>query len=201
MFRLWTRVTSGMNQPNRLASTSPAWGPDPVTMGPVTMSRHAAATANRDSVRSTGPMRARRGPGSWPARHSRTTASATRTMDSTKWPATAAGWRSTSTVMPPRTIWPTTPATSPRDSHTRSRRYGRRRSEPSTAAMTDSETSPVKRRLTCSMAWLTSPAAMNFSLEQLGQSSHPSPEPVSRTAAPETTMMHNRASATMTTRR
>ena len=74
------------------------------------------------------------------------------TIDSSMWPCTASGWRSTSTVIPPSTIWPSTPATSPSESHVRSRRRGVRHSEPSTAAITATATRPVNSRLTCSMA-------------------------------------------------
>jgi hypothetical protein len=41
--------------------------------------------------------------------------------------------------------------------------------------------------------------SMNFSSLQFGQSEQPSPEPVRRTAAPVTTMMHSEARANRVT--
>jgi hypothetical protein len=91
--------------------------------------------------------------------------------------------------------WPTTPATRPSDSHVRSRRRGTRTSEPSTAAITATATTPVNSRFTCSIAaWLLDTSMRRSSL-QFGQSSHPRPLPVSRTAAPVTTMAHSASRA------
>ena len=129
---------------------------------------------------------------SWPARSWSTTAFQTSTIDSRKWPITKAGLSSNSTVSPPSTIWAMTPATSPSDHHVRSRRFGTRTSEPSTANMTASDTRPVIVRFTNStMAWYSSGATSWFS-SQVGQSEHPRPDPVRRTAAP-VTMMNARA--------
>ena len=62
--------------------------------------------------------------------------------------------------------------------------------------MTASATSPVNSRLTCSMAeWFDDTSTKRWSL-QFGQSSHPRPEPVRRTAAPDTTMVISRPRAT-----
>ena len=122
MLMLCTRTTSGMKKPKRSALASPAWGPEPVTIGPVNISSVAPATATRESVRSARSTRTSRAPGSWRARHTSVTAQATRICERMKWPATAAGCRSTRTVMPPSTICPTTPATSDTDHQTRSRR-------------------------------------------------------------------------------
>ena len=89
--------------------------------------RRSTTTTQRTARRVRGTTDAtRRPPSGWPARDSRTTALATSTIDSRKWPCTASGCRSTSTVIPPSTIWPITPATSPSDSHVRSRRRGLR---------------------------------------------------------------------------
>ncbi|NCY16392.1 MAG: hypothetical protein EBX39_06420 [Actinobacteria bacterium] len=69
-----------------------------------------------------------------------------------------------------------------------------RSSEPSTATMTMTETRPVMVRLMNStMAWYSSGATYR-SDSQVGQSEHPSPEPVSRTAAP-VMMMNTSASS------
>ena len=91
-------------------------------------------------------------------------------------------------MIPPSTIWPSTPATSPSESSVRSRRRGVRHSEPSTAAITATATTPVNSRLTCSMAAWFDDTSMSCSSLQLGQSTQPSPEPVRRTAAPVMTM-------------
>ncbi len=120
------------------------------------------------------------------ARWTRATALATRISDRIMCPCTAAGWRSTSTVTPPSTIWARTPVTSPSDSHVRSRRRGTRTRAPSTAAMTARLTSPVNRRLSCSMAACGDDTSMNLVLLHAGQSAHPNPDPVRRTAAPVT---------------
>ena len=99
-------------------------------------------------------------------------------------PSRSRGFSSNSTVSPPRTIWPITPATSPSDSQVRSRRRGWRRSDPSTARITATDTSPVTVRFTNStMAWYSNGATTRSSA-QVGQSGQPRPEPVSRTAAP-----------------
>ena len=67
--------------------------------------------------------------------------------------------------------------------------------------MTPTETSPVNSRLICSIAaCLVATSTSCWSLHR-GQSSHPRPEPVSRTAAPVTTMMHSSARATTVIRR
>ena len=61
--------------------------------------------------------------------------------------------------------------------------------------MTIAVTRPVKSRLTCSMAPWVVETSMNFSELQRGQSEHPKPDPESRTAAPLTTITHNKISA------
>ena len=90
------------------------------------------------------------------------------------------------------------PTTSPSESHTRSRRRGRRTSEPSTATMTASDTRPVTTRFANSMfAWTDRDAPeVRWPFVQFGQSGQPSPEPVSRTAAPVTMIAARRIAAT-----
>src|SRR5205814_1900195 len=87
------------------------------------------------------------------------------------------------------------------DSAVRSGRRGTRRREPSTAAITPSETRPVKSRLTCSMRWLALPTPMSSLGSQFGQSWQPRPEPDSRTAAPVTMIAPSRNRATSVRRR
>ena len=88
-----------------------------------------------------------------PARWCRTTASATSTIDTRKWAITQRRRQiRRCTVSPPRTIWATTPTTRPTESHVRSRRRGARTSDPSTARITSTDTSPVNSRFTNSTA-------------------------------------------------
>ena len=77
----------------------------------------------------------------------------------------------------------------------RSRRRGTRHSEPSTAAITARATRPVNSRLICSIAAWFEETSMSRSSLHCGQSSHPSPDPVSRTAAPVTTITISATSA------
>ena len=103
------------------------------------------------------------------------------------------GSSSTLTTIAPRMICATTPPTRPTDSHVRSRRRGTRTSEPSTARITAIDTMPVINRFMNSTCLWNSSGATNWFCSQSGQSEHPRPEPVSRTAAP-VTMMNDSAS-------
>ncbi|MEZ5295634.1 MAG: hypothetical protein R2697_04985 [Ilumatobacteraceae bacterium] len=116
-------------------------------------------------------------------------------IESSMCPWTAIGCRSTRTEMPPRTALATTPITSHTDSHVRSRRRGTRQIEPRTAAMTATPTMPVNRRFTCSIAACFDDTSMSDWELQFGQSSHPSPLFVRRTAAPVTMIADNATSA------
>ena len=104
-------------------------------------------------------------------------------------PIVKRGSSSVLTSRPPSTTWASTPATRPSDSRVRSDRRGRRLAEPSTAAITASATTPVNSRFPNSIRAWYSRSATNRSSEQVGQSSHPRPDPVRRTAAPVTTMV------------
>ena len=80
-----------------------------------------------------------------------------------------------------------------------------RASDPRTATITTTDTSPVTSRLTYSMvAW---PAdswnswGASLPSAQVGQSGQPRPEPVTRTAPPDTMIAASRTSATNVTRR
>ena len=121
----WMRAAVSMAMSRRLASSSPAWGPAPVTTVPVTRAiavSTATPAACREISGDTGRTSA---PSSGsPARCTSVTAVATSASDTSMWPCTATGLRSTSTVIPPSTIWASTPPTSPTASHVRSRRRG-----------------------------------------------------------------------------
>ena len=110
------------------------------------------------------------------------------------------GSSSVLTSSAPSTTWASTPATSPSDSTVRSRRLGRRIQEPSTAAITARATTPVNSRFRNSISAWYSRSATKRSSEQVGQSSHPRPEPVRRTAAPVTTMVARAHSANRVSR-
>ena len=113
------------------------------------------------------------------------------------------GLSSKSTVNPPSTACAATPPTRPSDSQTGRAAAGERRSDPSTARITATETSPVKTRLTNSIMAFASLVSRGERLpgEQLGQSGHPRPESVSRTAPPVTMMTASSTAATNVTRR
>ena len=67
---------------------------------------------------------------------------------------------------------------------TRSRRFGRNLTESKTARITLAATTPVNRRLICSIAACEFDTSTNFDSLQRGQSAQPNPEPVSRTNDP-----------------
>ena len=62
------------------------------------------------------------------------------------------------------------------------------------------DTTPVNRRFTNSTMGWNSNSATNWSCSQVGQSEQPRPDPVSRTAAPLTTMVARARSANMVIR-
>ena len=102
----------------------------------------------------------------------------------------------------PHTIWASTPATSPSDNHSRSRRRGTRMMLPATASITATDTTPVNNRFKNSiMPWTLSSSGENWPCSHWGQSVQPRPDPVSRTAAPVTTITARATrAATVTTR-
>ena len=128
---------------------------------------------------------------------------ATSTIETRKCSITRRGDRSNSTTRPPSTIWASTPPTNPSDSQVRSRRRGTRASDPRTATITATDTTPVIVRLTNSIIAGASVISDGVSRpsSQLGQSVHPRPDPVSRTAAPVTTITANARSANSVIRR
>ena len=199
----WTRATSSTWNGRRATGSSrlPACGPVPVTSVPVAMTTMARPPSRAVSL-GIGPDTVPVATRAWsPARWWSTTALNTSTIDSAKWPSTSHGFRWLSTTMPPRTTWPTTPATSPHDHRTRSARRGLRASEPSTAAITATDTSPVMSRLPNSIQPWNSASGTNRSCSQVGQSEQPRPDPVRRTAAPVTTIPASRTRATPQIRR
>ena len=106
-----------------------------------------------------------------------------------------AGRQMVSTVKPPSTAWATTPSGSRTASHARSRRNGRRVKARMAAITVITPTTPEMARLPNSMrAWVLS-GGKGFP-PHLGQFAHPSPESVSRTAAPVMMISVSEASAT-----
>ena len=99
-------------------------------------------------------------------------------------------------MIPPSTICPMTPATSPSDSHVRSRRRGRRHSEPSTASDHDERDEPGEQAVDLLDGGVADETSTSCWSLQCGQSSQPSPEPVRRTAAPVMTMVISSPRAT-----
>ncbi len=101
-------------------------------------------------------------------------------------------------MSPPSTACANTPATRPSESQVRSRRRGVRTRLPSTATITAIDTSPVNIRLSDSIHWCESDAAwaVSWPESQFGHDGHPSPDDVSRTAAPVTMMTASRIAAT-----
>jgi hypothetical protein len=89
-------------------------------------------------------------------------------------------------------------ATRPHAQRTRSGRGGSRRRAPRTASTTATDTAPVKVRLTNSIHPFApvAPRGTSEPSSQVGQVGHPMPDPVSRTAAPETTIAPTATSAT-----
>ena len=135
------------------------------------------------------------------ARCHRTTALASSTIERAKWSMTTGGERCVRTVTAPTTTWAAVPATMPHDNQMRSVRLGTRRCAPSTAAMTARATRPETMRLPYSTHAWPSRAGTNSVSVQPGQSVHPSPDPVRRTAAPVTTIAVSATSASNATAR
>ena len=92
---------------------------------------------------------------------------------------------------------PTTPATSPHDQAGQVGPVGPRRRAPSTARATATDTAPVKVRFTNSIQPLApvAPRGTSEPSSQVGQVGQPMPEPVRRTAAPDTTIAPTATSA------
>lgn len=93
----------------------------------------------------------------------------------------------------------TTPATSPQDQRTRSERLGVRRYASQTTSPTDADTASEMSRLPNSIQGWNPHSGTMRSAEHWGQSSHPRPELVSRTADPVKMMPANNTAATQTT--
>src|SRR3954468_22262158 len=113
---------------------------------------------------------------------------------------TTSHWRSSSTVIPPSRPWASTPPMSAQAGTTRSRRNGRRRSAATPAAIETNATSDDSRRLPYSIATGESSSGVNPPWQR-GQSGQPSPEPLSRTPAPEKTISTSTARAAQARRR
>src|SRR4051812_20722589 len=113
---------------------------------------------------------------------------------------TTSHWRSSSTVIPPSRPWASTPPISAHAGRTRSRRNGRRRSAATPAAIETNATIEDSSRLPYSIATCESSSGVKPPWQR-GQSGQPSPEPDSRTPAPEKTMRTSTASAAQARRR
>ncbi|CAB4755435.1 unannotated protein [freshwater metagenome] len=176
--------------PSLIAFSSPAWGPAPVTTVPRTIAipqkmrrthlRRAVIAPNPPASGLLEPSIAAR------TRWLRTTALVMSTMETRKCSMFEYGFRPVRTTTPPITICASTPATSPHESKVRFRIRGLSKSDIPTAAMTAIVTTPVKRRLICSIAACVEETSTNLDELHAGQSTHPSPEPVRRTSDPLT---------------
>ena len=191
----WTRATSVMTSWKRRAVSSPPWGPVPVTTVPATITASAATRSASPSA----PRRQRRGGHRRDRRVSGAVVQDDRVghQDDRQQEvalATRAGCRSNITVMPPSTIWPTTPATSPSDSQRevlapRCREPGIR-ARPRSRATT---TTPVNMRFRTRSCWWNDEGPTSLALLAVGPvRAAQTRDPVSRTAAPVTTMIVSR---------
>lgn len=156
----------------------------------MTMSAPVAAISSRVSWR-TGPATSSRGsPSPSRARHQVSTATVSSAEDSRKCELTMYGLSPVSTVMPPTTALPMTIQNWAQPSRVRERRTGvLARAAMITSPMTAHRTY-VSMRLPNSMApWMPmSEVGVRLPEVHLGQVSQPSPDWVSRTAPPVTTM-------------
>src|SRR5439155_26231867 len=110
---------------------------------------------------------------------------------------TKGGPRATSTVTPPRTAWATTPPTRADDNHTSSRRRGRLRIDPTSVAITTTLMRLVNSRFPHSTTAWYSHGPMIRPPSHAGHVGQPSPDPVTRTAAPASTIaMFNNSAVT-----
>ena len=114
---------------------------------------------------------------------------------------TSTGDRWKSTVRPPSTAWARKPRTSPSAGRVRSRRRGRRSQAPSTVASTASPTIALTTRLLNSTIGCSENSGVSDPGSHAGQVEQPSPEEVSRTAPPVTTIAVSATSATRVIRR
>jgi hypothetical protein len=182
----WLTVSG--SKPVRGTSTSPACGPLPVTTVPSTSTTAVTPTSTRISVTRLGLTITRAGPGGWYARVAIVMVIARITMDSRKCAATVHGFSPVSTVMPPSTACAGMPTNAATANGVRSRRS--ERSTASSVASTTAVSTTVSIRLVNSIApcCAYSEVGTSESDVQLGQVGQPSPEPVSRTTPPVTTM-------------
>ena len=182
-------LTVAGSKPVRAASASPACGPLPVTTVPSTSTTAVTPTTARTSQVSSRPRRSRRGPSAGrAARQASVTVTAMIPMETRKCAATVHGFSPVSTVIPPTTPW----AGMPRKATMASVRSDRRRCS-STAISVASATRPTTYasiRLPNSISPCSAYAAVgvNESSVHRGQVGQPSPESVSRTVPPVTTI-------------
>ncbi len=169
---------------------SPAWGPAPVTMVPTTISATVTAVNATASRPARGGASGRGSSSPSRARSQVTAATVISAVASRKCAATVYGLSSISTVTPPSRPLATTSQNCAQAARDRPRRRGLAERTARIAQPTAAHSTYVSRRLPNSMApWRPiSGVATRLSPLHLGQVSHPSPEPVSRTTPPVTTM-------------
>src|SRR5262252_4136444 len=195
----WNWVTPVSGRWYRGTAPAPASGPVPVTTVPAASITAVTATTPQASNRRSGRTSDRAA--AVPSVHltCSATAAATTATDTTKCSDTRAGLRSVSTTIPPTTICATTPAGCTAASQIRSGRRrapgppGRNRQAAISTATATTVTTTVTILLPNSIqVWnMGSPrvgAATRLLRVHCGQSGQPSPDLLSRTAAPVTMM-------------
>ena len=177
------------------ASASPECGPEPVTSVPSSSTTTVSSASARAVQTSSGRTAGAVGPSGSPTRHSRYVDAQTSPIETRKCAATVAGFRWVRTVMPPSTAWTTTPTSGSAATATSRRGRCRRRTSSRTTTSAASATIPttdVSVRLPNSMyLWMPCGWCTTGVYEpgtHSGQVGQPSPEPVSRTSPPVTTM-------------
>ncbi len=181
-------------QPVALDLVPPECGPAAVTRVPVAMSAAALGTSTTASqlAASGGCVVAPRAKSRAPT--ATTTAAARASSESRKCAMTMSGWSSKITVIPPRIPCAST-VTGSAHAAQRSQRGSRstRVAAIAAASVTSPTTKPTPRFPYSTSAWKFFSGRKEE--PQRGQLSHPSPEPVRRTVAPETTMRKSAPSA------
>ena len=183
---LWIRATCEISNPKRRTSSSPAWGPVPVTTVPVA---RAAAVNTEMMVTSCRVRGSNRAAWSWTSaeRPIATTPKVIDTIARRKCDCTRAGCRSARTAMPPTTPLANTESNTPTAGQRSPTRRGRWRNAAIARSNVGIPITPLSNRLACSIAVCPDDTSTKRSALQFGQSSQPNPLPVSRTAPPATT--------------
>ncbi len=171
----------------------PEWGPAAVAAVPAKIVSAPSGISPRTDHTPTRSFDVGRDPGSYVARHASANAATRISSERLKCAITNPGARWFRTVKPPSTACATTPSGSSSARIARSRRYGRRVNASTAATTVISPTIPDTARLPNSIsAWELSGGS--GVPPHFGQFSQPSPESVSRTAAPVITISVSDAS-------